>query len=226
MSNAALKLWSGVFHFRSDKKINRLIVGVGNFYYPHSRYSVGYTMVDRLAKYMNLQWKLRPELYGWYTEGESGDTKFALVKPRTYIPYANDKAVKEALPFYRVSPDQLYVIHHDFELEVGKVKHQKGIFSSLQTKQYEKKENVPIFRISRAIETELFHRVSVGVAPRKTNGFSNPDIDGTMMDHKIQLMRSMNKFPLDEQLLIEKKFLGSHSILRELLLNKEPLKTI
>jgi len=63
------------------------VIGLGNFFYPELRHSIGYLMVDKIAKHLNLEWSYNKKDLYWITERGN----FYLVKPRTYLVRDNKK---------------------------------------------------------------------------------------------------------------------------------------
>ncbi|OGG03822.1 aminoacyl-tRNA hydrolase [Candidatus Gottesmanbacteria bacterium RBG_16_37_8] len=107
-----------------------IIVGLGNpdSKFQYNRHNIGYMVVEKLAK------ELLPvdrSEKGWV-----GDKKFAaeicrisksliLVKPHTYM-NRSGIAVKAICDFYKVKVDDLWVIHDDIDLPLGKIRIRKG----------------------------------------------------------------------------------------------------
>ena len=101
----------------------KIIVGLGNpgNQYKEYRHNTGFILLDKLAEEQDLKWKKSPKF-----ESEVAESKdFILVKPQTFMNNSGD-AVSKIMNFYKVSPDDLVVVHDDVDLEFGAAKNQKG----------------------------------------------------------------------------------------------------
>ena len=113
----------------------KLIVGLGNpgEEYAQSRHNVGFMVIDRLAEELEcpkfgMETKLRSEIIGCRMEGAKGEPEpVLLVKPQTYM-NSSGEAVSLVLGYYkeRVTLEDLWVVHDDVDLDVGRLKIQQG----------------------------------------------------------------------------------------------------
>ncbi len=117
----------------------KLVVGLGNpgKKYAKTRHNVGFMVVDALA--------LRP----------SDDV--VLVKPETFMNRSGE-AVKKLVASGKWQMDDLYVIHDDLDIPLGKYKIQKGRGP---------KEHKGILSVERELKSKDFWRVRVGVDNRE-----------------------------------------------------------
>lgn len=100
----------------------KLIVGLGNpgKEYENTRHNIGFMVVDKLAK------ELSTGTVTW-----EDNKKFAvlickigdvlLVKPQTYM-NASGEAVVKLVQFYKLEPSDVWVIHDDIDLPLGKIR--------------------------------------------------------------------------------------------------------
>ncbi len=105
----------------------KLIVGLGNpgEKYEYTRHNIGFMVVDKLAREMTMgtvSWsqdeKHQALLY------KKGDVLFA--KPLTFMNNSGI-AVQSIMNFYKLSVSDLWVIHDDIDLPLGKIRiRQKG----------------------------------------------------------------------------------------------------
>jgi len=106
-----------------------VLCGLGNpgASYSCNRHNIGFMVIDFIAKSYNLssKKKFNAELY----EGKIGDNKIILFKPMTYMNLSGSP-VSQLLSFYKIKPEQLYVIHDELDLEFSRVKVKKGGGSS------------------------------------------------------------------------------------------------
>ena len=103
-----------------------LIVGLGNpgNEYAETRHNVGVMTVDCLAeKYRFSPFKVKFD--GLIADGSIGGEKVLLLKPQTYMNLSGNSVVKAA-SFYKISPQNIVVIHDDMDLLPGQVKAKKG----------------------------------------------------------------------------------------------------
>jgi peptidyl-tRNA hydrolase, PTH1 family len=85
------------------KPVMKLIVGLGNpgKKYEGTRHNAGFMAIDELKKY------------------DIEDS--ILAKPKTFMNNSG-KAVKEMVGYYKVKPEDLWVIHDDIDLPIGEFK--------------------------------------------------------------------------------------------------------
>jgi len=108
----------------------KLIVGLGNpdEKYRYTRHNIGYMVVEKLAH------KLLPVKKS--EKAWVGEKKFTaqlckvndevlLVKPHTYM-NRSGIAVLSVINFYKLSPSDLWVIHDDIDLPIGKIRIRVG----------------------------------------------------------------------------------------------------
>lgn len=100
----------------------KVIVGLGNpgFKYKHTRHNIGFTVVDHLAKRLQLSLKKNK----W--QGRSANTfvagsKVALLQPMTYM-NASGEAIRPFLDYYDMTVDDMLVIYDDLDLPTGKIR--------------------------------------------------------------------------------------------------------
>lgn len=101
----------------------KIIVGLGNpgNQYKKYRHNTGFILLDKLAEGRGLKWKKSSKFESEIAE--CGD--FILVKPQTFMNNSGD-AVSKIMNFYKISEEDLIVVHDDVDLEFGVVKKQKG----------------------------------------------------------------------------------------------------
>jgi PTH1 family peptidyl-tRNA hydrolase len=99
-----------------------LIIGLGNPgpAYAGTRHNVGFWVVNRLAKRLNVDIGKHSKLAS-IGEGEYQGRPIVLAKPRTFM---NDSgnAIRELLRRYKLSPEQMLLIGDDLDLPVGRVR--------------------------------------------------------------------------------------------------------
>lgn len=100
----------------------KLIVGLGNpgGQYESTRHNIGYMVVDKLAK------ELGETAPPWVIDAKRNVLtakigEVLLVKPQTFM-NKSGFAVKALIDFYKLTPADVWVIHDDIDLPLGKIK--------------------------------------------------------------------------------------------------------
>jgi peptidyl-tRNA hydrolase, PTH1 family len=103
----------------------KLIVGLGNpgEKYEDTRHNLGFMVVDHLASdnTSELVWETQEKLKSEVVK--TPDVIFA--KPQTYMNNSG-QAVKLLTGYYKISPEDVIVIHDDLDLMLGKIKVRQG----------------------------------------------------------------------------------------------------
>ena len=104
----------------------RLFVGLGNpgAKYAGHRHNIGFMAVDRIAADHGFApW--RKGFKGQVAEGRLGAVKVLLLKPETFMNLSGE-AVRAAMDFYKLAPDDIVVFHDELDLASGKVRVKQG----------------------------------------------------------------------------------------------------
>ncbi len=104
----------------------KLIVGLGNpgAKYAHNRHNIGFMAVDRLADdHGGTSWSKK--FQGQVSAVQFGSTKAVLLKPDTFM-NKSGQSVGEAMRFYKLSPEDVVVLHDELDLAPGKCKVKHG----------------------------------------------------------------------------------------------------
>ncbi|MGB9629921.1 MAG: aminoacyl-tRNA hydrolase [Thermodesulfobacteriota bacterium] len=100
----------------------KIIFGLGNpgIRYRKTRHNIGFHIVDRLAEMYHIQISSKrfKSLYG---KGWIEAEEVVLAKPMTYMNQSGE-AVREALDFFHLSPEDLIIIHDDLDLPFGRLR--------------------------------------------------------------------------------------------------------
>lgn len=100
----------------------KLIVGLGNpgAEYADTRHNIGFMVVDKLAREIGrdtLSWKQDDKREAYVAKvGE-----VLLVKPVIFMNNSGI-AVKKIVDFYKIDPSDVWVIHDDIDLPIGKIR--------------------------------------------------------------------------------------------------------
>jgi PTH1 family peptidyl-tRNA hydrolase len=102
-----------------------LIVGLGNpeRKYERNRHNVGFRVLDEIARAAKLDWGRK--FSGELAQGELGATKVGILKPLTFMNLSGD-AVAAAARFFKVSVEEIVVVHDELDLEFGRLQVKRG----------------------------------------------------------------------------------------------------
>lgn len=105
-----------------------MLVGLGNpgQDYARNRHNIGFMAVDRIVDRHNLP-EARPRVRprGSFSEGRIGGSKVIILKPLTYM-NESGQAVGDAMRYYRLQPEDVFVFHDEIDLAPAKVRVKQG----------------------------------------------------------------------------------------------------
>lgn len=137
----------------------KLIVGLGNpgEKYENTRHNVGFVALDHLLqkfeKAKNTVWNLDKKFNALIHEVEIEGEKVILMKPQTFM---NDSglAVQGYSSYYKIDPQDIYVLHDELDLPLGKIKIRFGGGSA---------GNNGVTSIIDHVGTDQFLRIRMGI---------------------------------------------------------------
>jgi len=149
----------------------KIIVGLGNpgKKYEKNRHNVGFLIMDSINKIMPLpfsDFSFNKKFNADISERILDDKKFIFVKPQTFM-NASGESVQKILNFYKLTPEDLIVIHDDLDIEIGNYKIQENVRSVGHN---------GVESIINHLGTQNFTRVRVGV--EKQGGRKERNIPG------------------------------------------------
>jgi peptidyl-tRNA hydrolase, PTH1 family len=105
----------------------RIVVGLGNPgpEYAGNRHNLGAKVVDLLAEQRGDRFKKGARGFADVVETRIGDERVVLAKPRSYMNESGGR-VKAVLNFYKVSPEQLIVVHDELDIPFAQVRLKVG----------------------------------------------------------------------------------------------------
>ena len=145
-----------------------LIIGLGNpgKDYEKTRHNVGFMILDKLLSDLELaDWTDSKKFRAKMAEGKIGAEKIMLLKPQTFMNNSG-QAVSAAAKFYKIKPADIWVIHDDLDLPLGKMKIQRDRSAA---------GHHGVQSIIDALGTRDFVRWRVGIAPIRTSKKSGAD---------------------------------------------------
>ncbi|MEX2211156.1 MAG: aminoacyl-tRNA hydrolase [Gaiellaceae bacterium] len=109
----------------SASSLDLLVAGLGNpgREYAGHRHSVGFMVVDELARRHGGSW--RGKFTGELAEVRLGEARIALLKPLTYM-NESGRSVGAAVRFFKVTPGELLVVHDEGDLDLGRLQARRG----------------------------------------------------------------------------------------------------
>ncbi|MDP2709319.1 MAG: aminoacyl-tRNA hydrolase [bacterium] len=154
-----------------------IIIGLGNpgKEYEQTRHNAGFMAADALARELGLQWKINKIFKAEVAKGDD----LLLVKPLTFM---NDSgsAAAPALAYYKLSPEQLTVIHDDLDIALGKYKISIASRSAGHN---------GVQSIINRLKTNNFKRIRIGI--------KTPELEKIPADKFV-----LQKFKLEEKKII------------------------
>lgn len=106
----------------------KLIIGLGNpgKQYEHTRHNAGFLALDEFKKQNNFpDFKEEKKFFAEISSGEINGQKILLAKPVTFM-NESGRSVNKLMDYYKISPENLIVIHDDKDLPLGEIKAQIG----------------------------------------------------------------------------------------------------
>lgn len=101
-----------------------LIVGLGNpgEKYKKTRHNLGFRVVDELQKIHGFSdWQMKKKFKAEISEGIINNQKIILAKPQTFM-NESGQAAQKLTTNYKLPTINLFVVHDDLDLELGKIK--------------------------------------------------------------------------------------------------------
>jgi PTH1 family peptidyl-tRNA hydrolase len=103
----------------------KLIAALGNpgREYEKTRHNVAWLCLDSLPEIQSLNWKSK--FKGLFGEVTFGIQKVIVLKPQTYMNLSGE-SIQPLMAFYKISPQELLVIHDELDLPFGQIQFKKG----------------------------------------------------------------------------------------------------
>ena len=141
-------------------EIAGLFMGLGNPgpSYANTRHNFGFMAADAMAEKYGIAVK-KLKFQALYGEGEIAGNRVLLLKPQTFMNKSGE-SVREALSFYKLTPENLIVVYDDMSIPCGKMRiRQKGSDGG----------HNGIKNILYHLQTDEFLRIKLGVGkpPRR-----------------------------------------------------------
>lgn len=135
----------------------KIIIGLGNpgKKYADTRHNAGFMMVEKIKESYDFpDFKFNKKLNCEISKGAIDEKEILLAKPQTFMNNSGD-SVRTLVDFYKLTPDDIIVIHDDIDLPLGRYK----IANSSGSAGHNGVEDI----ISK-IGTKDFSRIRIGIA--------------------------------------------------------------
>lgn len=105
----------------------KVIAGLGNpgAQYANTPHSIGFEVVDAIAREIGAEWKASASFKGELATGMFAGQKVLLLKPMTYMNLSGD-SVAPVVRYHNATPADLLVISDDIDLPVGRLRVRVG----------------------------------------------------------------------------------------------------
>ena len=105
----------------------KLIVGLGNpgTEYDQTRHNAGFLFLDEIARQYGGNFRPEKKYAGEYCKVRINGSEVHLLKPMTYM-NRSGQAVGPLANFYKISPEEILVVHDELDIPPGSAKLKKG----------------------------------------------------------------------------------------------------
>jgi PTH1 family peptidyl-tRNA hydrolase len=151
----------------------KIIIGLGNpeKEYAGTRHNAGFFFADKIKTEWNfpefeMNKKLNSEISEFIPSASAGSgqversQKIMLAKPQTFMNLSGE-AAKSILDFYKMTPDDIIVIHDDLDIEIGKYR----VATDSSSAGHNGVEN-----IIEKLGTQKFKRIRIGIGQEQIDG--------------------------------------------------------
>jgi len=167
----------------------KLIIGLGNpgEKYIKTRHNIGFRVADELTKELGSEnWQLKSKLKALISESIFNNEKILLAKPQTFMNLSG-QAVKALSTYYKINPQNIWIIHDDIDLPLGTFKISQNITSA---------GHKGVQSIIDSLGTKDFVRFRIGIRPDNSKQVA--------VSKKIDTERFvLEKFSKDEERIIK-----------------------
>lgn len=136
----------------------KLVVGLGNpgREYENTRHNIGFQTIDKYANKLGVS-ITKAKFDGLYGEILINGEKVILLKPQSYINLSGE-VIRSFVDFYKISIDDILIIHDDLDLAVGTYKlKQKGSSGG----------HNGLKNIELHLGTQEYKRIKIGISNNK-----------------------------------------------------------
>lgn len=169
----------------------KLIVGLGNpgKEYEKTRHNIGFMILDLVVEKLNSsKWKSEKncKTNEYINKGE----KVVLIKPQKFINLSGE-VLKEYMDYYKITSDDILVIHDDLDLKLGRIKLVKSGSSAGHN---------GLKNIEKELKTQEYKRIKIGIGKNKLQNVINHVLGKVSKDEEKVLK---NTIDVASQIVIE-----------------------
>lgn len=105
----------------------RMIVGLGNpgAEYEATRHNAGFWLADHVADDLRAGFNQEKAFHGWVAKGRFDGQQIVVAKPNTFM-NRSGQSVGALMRFFKLSPEELLVLHDELDLLPGQAKLKQG----------------------------------------------------------------------------------------------------
>lgn len=140
----------------------KLIVGLGNpgDKYLKTRHNLGFMVLDDWVKKINAgEWQMEEKFNSEVLKFDHNSDQIILIKPQTFM-NSSGMSVAGVANYFKVSPDDVVVIHDDLDLVLGRIKVRQGGAAA---------GHHGVESIIDALGTDQFIRVRLGIGNERSH---------------------------------------------------------
>jgi len=150
-----------------------LLIGLGNpeKKYFQTRHNLGFRVIDKLReRYQFPEFNRQEKFRALVSQGRIKNQKIILVKPQTYMNRSGE-SVKKITDFFRLPLENLWVVHDDIDLPLGRLRISFNLGSA---------GHRGIESIIQSLDSQAFVRFRLGI--RNFSEENKPDINKFVLD--------------------------------------------
>jgi PTH1 family peptidyl-tRNA hydrolase len=178
-----------------------LIVGLGNpgSSYKNTRHNIGFIAVDLISNRYNFSWSSKPKFNADIAIGECDLRRIILCKPNSFMNLSGT-AVQQIASFYKISFDEIIVIHDDIDIDLGKIKYKVGGSAGGHNG----------LKSIDSLLGSAYHRIRIGVGrPEHANYDISDYVLGAFSNNEVEILaKRLNVLTENLKLLLDKNIEG------------------
>ncbi len=136
-----------------------LIIGLGNpgAEYIGTRHNIGFGCLDEFARKNDITpWVNKSDIKCLSAVKTLGDTRVILCKPQTFMNLSGE-AAQAIFHFYKLSIEQVVVVHDEIDIEFGQIRLRRGGSSAGHN---------GIKSLTKHLGSDAYGRVRIGIGPK------------------------------------------------------------
>ena len=168
-------------------KSEKFIIGLGNpgKTYKNNRHNIGFLFIEEILNKYSLKVSKKNKLSCNYSEYSRDNVSYKLFMPNTFMNNSGD-SVKAIIDWYKINPEQIFIIVDDIDLPFGKIRCRRkggsGGHNGLKS-------------IINKIRTEEFKRIRIGIGSPPN---LNKEKRHNTISHVLGDFSKQEKFVLDD----------------------------